>query len=216
MASYKLAAELRGGVGSSAVNRLRRGGQVPAVIYSPERPPVTLQINSPALDKAIQSTSSLIDLEVEGQKRPVLVKEVQRHPVKQDVLHVDFYEVSMDREIETTVSITLVGEENRADDEGVINQVMRELTVACLPMAIPEVYEVDISELGIGDSIYVEQLPALEGVRIIEDPDELIVSITMPTIEEEPEEEEEELLEGDEALDEAAGDEDAESEDDEE
>ncbi len=216
MASYKLAADLRGEVGSSAATRLRRAGHIPAVIYSPERPPVTLQVNSLALDKAIQSTSSLIDLEVEGQKRPVLVKEVQRHPVKQNVLHVDFYEVSMDREIETTVSITLVGEDERADDEGVINQVMRELTVACLPMAIPEVYEVDISELGIGDSIYVEQLPALEGVRIIEDPDELIVSITLPTIEEEPEEEEDELLEGEEDMDAEGADDEEASDDDEE
>ena len=206
-------------------NALRKSGLMPAVVYGQGKDPLTLSIDMNEFKNLLNhiTSQSLISLDVEGEaslSKTVMIKELQRHPISRKFIHADFYEVDMNKEINVHVPVHSVGEAKGIEEGGLLQIIRRTLEVICLPGDIPESIEVDISGLGIGDSVHVSQLATGDNVRLAWDPDEeadyTILTIAAPTIEEEPEEELEEGVEGDEAAEAAEGDGKVEEKDEEE
>lgn len=200
MANYQLAAEVRTAFGTNAVKKLRREKLVPGNVYGRNNDNVHLLVAERELEKAIQSGEPLIDLAVGGEKKIVLIKDLQRDFVRGTIDHVDFYEVSMDKPVDTTVFVVLTGEEERESDGGLVNLVMRELNISCLPMDIPENITIDVSQMVIGDTITVSDLDLGGKITVNQDPDEVIVTVAAPTkVEESAEDEEAEVEAAEEA-----------------
>lgn len=198
------------------IKELRRKGSVPAVVYGKKLANTTLTVDKKELLQALSTSAGsnvLIDLIVrngENRKETVMIKEIQKHPFKDIYLHVDFIGISLKDKIQVKVPINFKGEPQGVKDGGISSIQIREVMVESLPMDIPEFLEVDISALQIGDVLNVEDLEVPEGIEIIDDPDETLITVVVPTIiEEEPvdeealEEEIDELEEGEEAAEEA-------------
>jgi large subunit ribosomal protein L25 len=208
MANYQLAAEVRTAFGTNAVKKLRREKLVPGNVYGRNNDNVHLLVAERELEKAIQSGEPLIDLAVGGEKKIVLIKDLQRDFVRGTIDHVDFYEVSMDKPVDTTVFVVLTGEEERESDGGLVNLVMRELNISCLPMDIPDNITIDVSQMVIGDTITVSDLDLGGKITVNQDPDEVIVTVAAPTkVEESAEDEEAEVEAAEEAEAEAEAEE---------
>jgi large subunit ribosomal protein L25 len=189
MSNFELRAEPRSIVGKK-VRFLRRQGIVPGNIYG-HAESTAIQIPARDVEQTIRRAgrTNLISLAVEGdQPTTVLMRSWQRHPYKGDVLHVDFYRVSMTQTLRMDVPIRLTGEAPAVKQTGGTPfQTQATLSVECLPADIPEAIEVDISGLEeIDASIYVRDLTAPSGVTILTDGDEMVVKIMAPTVEEEP------------------------------
>jgi large subunit ribosomal protein L25 len=175
---------------------------VPGVVYGHGGDAKLFSVVDRELRVVLSEGHALFDLEIEGQEAvPVVVKEQQYHPVKGDVIHMDFLEVNLDEKIEAEVSLELEGTEQAPGvrEGGVLEHVLREVTVEALPTEIPEVLVVDVSGMEINDNVTLEAVVAPEGVTIVaDDPSEVTVAtLSPPRVEEEPEpsaEEETELI----------------------
>jgi large subunit ribosomal protein L25 len=204
----QLKVEERAERGSAAVRRLRKQGFIPGVIYGGGNDPFAFSVQERELRRALTTDhglNAILDVDVDGDARPAIVKEYQRDPISGRVTHVDLVQVRLDRVIQTTVGIELVGDSPGVREGGVLQQVAREITVEALPMEVPERIEVDVSGLAIGDSIRLEDVTVPEGVRFVDDPHETVIAtVTVPTRVEEPEEVLEEGEEGAEAAEEGA------------
>jgi large subunit ribosomal protein L25 len=194
--------------GTRATKRLRREGLVPGVVYGHGGDARPFQVSARELRILLSQGHTLLDLEVEGSKAvPVVIKEQQHHPVRGDVLHLDFLEVRLDEEIQAEVPIELEGTDQAPGvrEGGVLEHVGREVTVEALPTEIPERITVDVSEMQINDTINLASVPAPSGLKfMVDEPEEFTVAtLSPPRVEEEPEpevEEEAELVgEGEEA-----------------
>jgi large subunit ribosomal protein L25 len=171
-------------------------------LYGHGEESVVVSVDALELNRLIQSISienTIVDLKVKGEKAPlkVLIREVQRHPYRDDVLHIDFFHIAMDEMIHVDVPVLLVGLPIGVKDKGgVIDHQLREIEINCLPANIPEKIEIDISELDIGNSVHVGDLE-LPDLEILTDSERSVVAVLAPTVivEPEEEEEEEELLE---------------------
>lgn len=199
----KLQVKDRESVGSRESRRLRREGLVPGVLYGGNANTHAICIEERELRRALTGAGGLhaiLDVVREGQKtsHPSVLKAYQQDPVKGHLLHVDLQEVRLDEPIQASVSVTLVGESVGAKEGGVLSQVVRELRVEALPLEVPEHIDADVSRLAIGDALRLGDLPAIEGVRFLDDPEgTVLATVTLPTKVEEPEPEvEEELEEG--------------------
>jgi len=200
MAEIFLKAQVREKTGKEVARKLRRQGLIPAILYGPSTSPLPLSISSSLVLKALRAektASSFFDLEIEGEnskKVKVVIKDVDVHPVTDEIIHVDFYEIAMDKEISMEVPIVLVGKPKGVEKGGILEQNLRELTVACLPHLVPNYIEIDISNLDVGDSIHVADISVPEGVKIEDDPQVPVVTIvaTEEEVSEEAESEEEE------------------------
>lgn len=210
--SAKLTARARTTSGKGAARQLRRSGQLPAVVYGRRDETESLALDTHELSRLlskIHAATTVIDLEVDGgEPRPVLIREIQRHPYRPQLLHVDFFEIRADVKIRVQVPVHLVETPAGVEMGGMLQFLRHELEVECLPNEIPSGFEVDVSALEIGDSLHVSDVDA-GGVDILEDETVTICTVVPPALEEE-EEVEEELdeeveVEGEEA--EAAGDE---------
>lgn len=184
MANYQLAAEAREQKGTSAARKLRREKRIPAILYGAEKESTPLSVESREMIKAFNSGSSLFDLNFDGQTRTAIIKDMDYDTIKDEIIHLDFYEVNMSKPIDTWVSVRLANEEQRENDGGIINLVLREVEVSSLPGEIPEAIEVDISELKIGDTVYVRDLKLPTGVSLVSDADEVVVNVSAPEAEE--------------------------------
>ncbi len=201
-------------------NRLRQKGYVPVVLYGQNVDNIPLKVEESDLTQALTvgAHRGLMNLTIEDEnvsdekERVVMVREIQRHPVKRNVLHMDLYQVDMDTELTTEVPVRLLGVEEATTGIAVVQRGLRELTVECLPINIPDYIEVDISELELGDSIVVADVESPEGVEILSEPDDNIITLVSPRMEEEEEEEEEELLIDEDMEPELIGEEDEEEE----
>mgnify|MGYP006295246429 CR=1 FL=1 len=192
----KLKAELRETTGTGAARRMRRDGKIPAVVYGrdEETRPLTLDAHDfQVLVKEHSLDTTLVDLEIDGDGEPVqtLVVEVQAHPYKPEVLHVDFQQIHAGEKVTVEVPINLVGTPEGVREGGVLQHVMHVVELDCAVEAIPDAFEVDVSELTIGDSIQISELVVPEGVELHVDPSRTICTVAAPTILELPEEEEE-------------------------
>ncbi|MCK4404580.1 MAG: 50S ribosomal protein L25/general stress protein Ctc [candidate division Zixibacteria bacterium] len=174
-------------MGKEHAKKLRRSGFIPAVVYGPETPSVLLEIETKsfyALLRGGLGENILLTLTMGDEKdggRKVLIKEIQRDPVKGDVQHVDFHQISLTKKLSIEVPIHLMGAPVGVKDGGILQHVLRELEVECLPTAIPEKIEVDVNHLKIGDSIHVADIK-VENVEILSDPESSIVSVVPPTV----------------------------------
>lgn len=199
MAKIELQATRRD-VEGKEVRHLRRQGVIPGVLYGPTFEAIPLQFDWQILRPVLREAggSQLIEMEVAGEKYNALVREVQRDPLRGDVLHIDFYRVRMDVAIRTDVPLVTVGsDEPIAELGGVVAQEMTSIPVECLPGNLPSEVQVDISVLeAVGDSIVVADLPQFEGVTYMVNDDDVVVSSSYPRQVFEEEEEEEELEEG--------------------
>ena len=191
-----LKAELRKTTGKGAARRMRRDGKIPAVVYGrgEETRPLTLDAHDfGVLVKEYSLDTTLVDLEIDGDGEPVqtLVVEVQAHPYKPEVLHVDFQQIHAGEKVTVEVPINLVGTPEGVREGGVLQQVMHVVELDCAVEAIPDDFELDVSELLIGDSIHISDLEVPEGVELHVDPKRTVCTVAAPTILELPEEEEE-------------------------
>ena len=187
MKEIVLKAKPREKMGKEHAKKLRRSGFIPAVVYGPETPSVLLEIENKSFSALLRGglgENVLVTLTISDQKdgeRKVLIREIQRDPVKGDIVHVDFHEISLTKKLTIQVPIHLVGMAAGVKDGGILQHVLRELEVECLPTAIPEKVEVDVSNLNIGDSIHVADLK-VENVEILSDPGSSIVTVVPPTV----------------------------------
>ena len=189
--------------GSRAARRLRREGMVPGVVYGGGKDPVPFQVEARILRLALSHAGAVLDLSVDGENStPVVLKELTRHPVTGDAIHVDLLRVRLDRPIQATVTLELVGADDApgVKEGGVLEHVTRELTIEALPTDIPDSIQHDVSEMVIGDTVTLEQLAAPEKVKVMDDSETVIATLTPPRlqVEEEPEIEEETELVGEE------------------
>jgi len=209
----ELKTNLRSSVGSSPARELRRKGKIPAVLYGPETEPILLYVNIIDFEQAMQKGTSgqvLFSLVIQNgktNKKAVMIKELQIHPVSRNFLHVDFYEIDMNRKINVKVPVTIKGKSKGLELGGTLQIIRRELEVLCLPLKVPESIEVDITDLDIGDSVHVDEIPLEGDIEIPFDVNFTVVTMLSPKYEEEPKELEEELEEAEEAEEAAAGEE---------
>lgn len=184
MADVVLKGQIRTGVGKEAAKKLRYQRLIPAVVYGGATGPVAVTINPLEMAKALGPRAGenvLITLSLEGdgeQPRTVILKELQRDPVRGEPLHADFLEVSMKRKIRVQVPLRIVGEAIGVKLKGgLVEQHLREVTVECLPGAIPSYIQLDVSQLDLGHAIHVRELTVGADVRVLEDPARPVVAV---------------------------------------
>jgi large subunit ribosomal protein L25 len=168
------------GVGSRNAKRLRRQGLIPGVLYGKGHSR-TIAVDERALRAALTGPSGLhaiVDVVIEGQKTPhhAVLKEYEQHPIRGTITHIDFHEVRLDQPIQATVAVQLVGDSIGVRQGGVIQHVTREIQLQALPTSIPEHIDVDVSNLDVGDTIRLENLPVFEGVEYLGDPYETVIA----------------------------------------
>src|SRR3954452_12881108 len=172
--------------GSRNARRLRRSGLVPGVIYGGGDTPTHFAVDAPLLRNTLARSGAILEVSLDGATgTPVLVKDVQRHPVRGEAVHVDFLRVRMDQAIQTTVTVELVGADEAPGivEGGVLSQETREITIEALPGDIPDSIKHDVSALEMNATITLDALTAPEGVTFVDDADTLIASIMPPTVE---------------------------------
>jgi large subunit ribosomal protein L25 len=192
-----IAAEERPERGTRATRRLRREGFVPGVVYGgKDGESISFKVDARVLRQVLVDGSALVDLKVGGGKpRPVIVKDQQLHPVRDELIHIDLLEVDLDRTIQTTVAVQVEGAEEApgVKEGGVLEQVTHQLNVEALPTDIPDSIVVDVSGMEIAATMQLAELTPPTGVTFLDDPEETIIAtIVVPTEVEEPEEIEEE------------------------
>ena len=205
MAGERIRLEVREreGRGSADARRLRKQGMIPGVLYG-RGTPRPFCVPERELRRALTTPAGLhaiLDVALDGQKttHASILKDYQQEPLRGRIAHVDLQEVRLDQPIQSTVVVELVGDPVGVTEGGVLSQVTREVNVEALPLEIPEHLELDVSGMGIGDSLRVADLSAPEGVTLLDDPEETVLAtVTMPTRVEAPEEmvEEEEAVTG--------------------
>src|ERR671935_2627079 len=179
--------------GTRESRRLRKDGLIPGVLYGNGKKPHAICIPERELRRVLTGAGGLhaiLDVVLEGQKttHPSILKDYQRDKMRDRLLHVDLQEVRLDQLIQATVSVQLVGEAQGSKEGGVLSQVNREVNVEALPMEVPEHLELEVSEMVIGDTLRVADLRAPEGVTLLDDPETVLATATMPTRVVEPEE----------------------------
>lgn len=191
MELIELKTNTRTTTGNGPARRLRKEGQIPAVLYGSKAETVLLSINSHSLDLILKGGGAgqvLFNLVIheDGETRTSLamIKELQIHPVSRNFLHVDFYEINMDQKIKVKVPVVTTGKSAGVELGGMLQIVRRELEVQCLPLSVPESIVIDITDLDIGDSVHVGDI-SLEGeIEILEDGHYTVVNILSPKMEE--------------------------------
>lgn len=183
MEQRELTVETRAGSGTSAARRLRRQGLVPAVLYGRGMEPVPLSVNASLLRELVHAGGHNVVVRLnikDGNAEPptVMLKEIQRHPLSGIVLNVDFQKISLTEQITAEVPIILVGEAPGVKQGGVLDHVLREVEVECLPTDIPHSIELNVSQLDIGHALHVSDLAAPPGVTITAEPTEVVVAVT--------------------------------------
>ena len=190
MQMQELTVTQREGKGKQAAKRLRREGQIPAILYGGATPQ-PIAVDPKAVLKMIhghEGTTQLLSLRFDGgaaSSRMAIIRDMQFDPVSEDLLHVDLQEVAADRAITVRVAVHPVGEAvGVRDTKGILSLVLHELEISCLPTNIPQRIDADVSELAIGDVLTVRNLVAPEGVRILNDPGQAIATVSPPMAEE--------------------------------
>jgi len=181
-----LTAASRTEIGKGVARDLRRNGRIPAVIYGRGRASQSLSISLHEMERTLATASgtTIIDLNVDGSTVKALIREVQRHPFRPGILHVDFYEIHEGETITLDIPIHLVGTpEGVRNAGGVLDQVVREIEIEVLPRHIPERIELDVSALGIGQSLHVSDL-RIENATVLAEPGRTICTVVAPRVEE--------------------------------
>ncbi len=189
MSQYVVEARSRTAQGKNVNRRLRVAGRIPGVMYGPGKTPVAVSVDPHVISDILHSSSghnTIFALSIDGGEQVnAMVKDYQLDPVKGKLIHADFFALSMDRKLELSVDIEIVGEAKGVKNAGgIMDVVTRSVDVECLPADIPESIQVDVSQLEIDDYIRVKNLPVNPGVQILSDPEVVIVMILPPVKEE--------------------------------
>ncbi len=201
MDQVTLAAKPRAERGTRPARRLRRDGMVPAVVYGRGLDPVHVQVQRLELYAALRTEAglnALINVDVDGGDTVLTVaREIQRHPVRGEITHLDFIKVSLDVEIEAEVVLEFIGTPIGVSEDGaIVETIESSVLISALPTNIPTAIELDISDMTTGDTKTIGDLPQIDGVTYVDDEERPVVTLTIPRAEEEPVEEEVELLIG--------------------
>ena len=201
MNTIEIKAHIRKTTGNGPARVLRRQGFTPAILYGRRTDPIMLSVSTNSLENILknenigQALFNLIIDNGETVKKTAMIKELQTMPVSDKLIHVDFYEVAMDRKIIVSIPIVATGKSKGVENGGVLQVIRREVEVLCFPGEIPESIEVDITNLEIGDSVHVDEIQLPEKIEIPEEGNFTVLTISSPQVEEEEEEEKEEELE---------------------
>ena len=197
MQQAKLEAQQRNTFGKQSARDLRKEGGVPAVLYGRAQDTLAIQVNARTFKQFLRTYGEnvIINMEVEaGDPETVIIKEIQRHPVdKQTLLHADFIRISLDEPVTSAVPVVIVGNPPGVQQGGVLEIPLRQVTLHCLPMQMPNDITIDVSQLEIGDSISVRDLTLDEEIDILDEPERPIAMVSQPRIQLE-----DELAEGEE------------------
>lgn len=184
-------ADKRTELGKGGARGLRRSGMLPAIVYA-EGNSTPIKVNGKEMTKLIYSgvgEHALITLELnengpKTSEHPVLIKDYQRDPVTEELLHVDFMEVSLEKAVRVSVLLDIVKQPAGIKMGGILHHRLREVEVECLPTQIPDKFEIDAEFIEIGQSLHVSDLPQQEGITIVTDPSEVILTVSAPVVEE--------------------------------
>lgn len=194
MEETKLIAKKRDLQGSANARRMRKAGNLPAVVYGEGKEATPVQVETHVFEQLLHhhaSETMLVDIEIEGEgTASVLVKDVQHHPVTSELIHVDLQKVAADKPIQVEIALDITGEAAGVKAGGVMEVIMHVIAVECLPGDLVESVEVDVSELEIGATLHVSDLTLDSKLKLLSDPEAIVLSVAEPRIEEEPEEEE--------------------------
>ena len=192
---FELVARVRARSGTGLVRRLRREGDVPAVLYGGGGENVSIAINHDVLFHSLEKEefhSAIIVINTDGKKEQAILRDVQRHPHKVNILHADFQRVDDDKVLTMSLPIHFVGEENCVGVKtggGLISHLINEVEVSCLPKLLPESIELDVTNLGMGESLHLSDIPLPEGVNLTallhDDPQEhdyAVVTVSAPKV----------------------------------
>ena|SRR5688500_4894825 len=184
MATVQLSASPRDTVGKGAARSLRSAGKIPAVIYGHAREPQSLAVPTREFEKLLErvsAESTVIELDVGGAVARTLIREIQRHPFKKQILHIDFQELVAGEKVTVSVPIVLVGTpEGVRLSAGIMSQVLSELSILVDPVNIPRRIEADVTHLTIGHSLHVSDLTAPDGIEILDEPESTIAVVSAP------------------------------------
>lgn len=192
MKTIELDVERRSTKGKNEARRARAGGKIPAVVYGAGKATVSITVDRKALSDAFRNgggENAIFVLKLSGsdQSRHAMIKDFQRDPVSRKPVHIDFIRVLMDEKIRVEVAIEVVGTAKGVKTEGgILDFVTRQVEIECLPGNIPPHLPIDVTDLAIGDALRVSQIPSIEGVTIVDDPDKVLVHVVHPTQVEEP------------------------------
>jgi len=189
MEEITLSVDARNDHGKGAARRLRRTGKVPGVFYGPKSAPTPISVDRKdfAAHVANLEGSHLIRFEspvADLQKRVALVREVQHHPLTGGILHVDFYEVDLTQRLTVTVPLHFIGRAKGVADGGIVQPILREMEVECLPTDIPQFIEVDVTALSIHDAVHLADVTMPANVTAVFETNEAVVTVLPPTVEE--------------------------------
>jgi len=198
----KLKVELRDNIGKESSKKYRREGIVPGVLYSPhDKENLVLKVKNDGLLKLLSAKShKLIDLEIndgkEKIKRLAVIKDLQYNSLKRQIVHVDFYGVTLKEKLTLEIDIELIGEPIGVEEGGILQVELRKIEIECLPSQVPGSLKVDLSKLKVGDHISVGDMEIPEGVEVLTELDRVVAAVVLPTKIEEVVEEEEVVVEG--------------------
>jgi large subunit ribosomal protein L25 len=173
-------------IGKRVVKKMRTGGKIPAIFYGRGVEPLALSVDAKTFRTVIHGeagTNVILKLNVEGKRegQTAIIKEIQRNPVKDSFLHVDFLKIAMDEKIQAQIPVNVIGEAVGVKEGGVLQHGLWEVEVEALPKDLPEHIEMDVADLQIGDTVRIADLTVPEGVEILSDPEETVVSVVPPT-----------------------------------
>jgi len=181
MSNTKLVAQPRTTKGSPAARRLRAEGHIPGVIYGQGMTPVSVTVERRDLRLALSGpagSNTVLTLEVDGKSYPAVVKDMQRHPIRRTVAHIDFLQVNMNEEITVSVAVHIIGEAKAvADAGGLVDAAVDTIEVSCTPNNMPNAFEIDITAMQPGDVIRLADVPMPKGVTALGDPEMPVVTI---------------------------------------
>jgi large subunit ribosomal protein L25 len=187
MATAQLSATTRDTVGKGAARQLRSAGQIPAVIYGHAREPQSLAIPSREFEKLLErvsAESTVIELNLASGVARTLIRDIQRHPFKKQILHIDFQELVAGEKVSVNVPIVLTGTPDGVRvSGGILSQVMSELSIRCDPVNIPRRVEADVTHVVIGHSLHVSDLKVPDGVEVLDDANATIAVVSAPKVE---------------------------------
>lgn len=176
----------REGTGKGAARKLRAAGRIPAIVYGKDMEPISIEIDAMEAEHLFQAISvenTIVDLEIEGDKEPhqTLVREIQSHAHRYQLVHVDFLRIQKGVAVEVEIPIELVGTPvGVKQNGGMLEQIVHELSVECIPSLIPEIISVDVTGLDIDDSLHVSDITLPEGVHTSVDADQTICVVSVP------------------------------------
>jgi len=188
MATASLNASPRSESGKGAARKLRAAGQVPGIIYGHGRQPEALTISAREFDRLsekVRITSTVIELSLSGRSARTLIREIQRHPIKRELLHVDFQELVAGEKVVVSVPLRFTGTADGVKNGGgILEEVMHQIHVRCDPANIPDHVDVDVTPLTIGHSFHISDLKLPEGVEVMDDSENTVVVVSAPKAEE--------------------------------